>query len=96
MNKRSRPTYTAEFKLEAAQLIVDQHYSKIKAVKSMRVSKSTIDKWGRQLKQERLDEPSNGSSAGVRKIADIILARGNQISRYRASKIMRKLDLNSC
>jgi len=61
MNKSSRPTYTAEFKLEAAQLVVDQNYSVIEAAKSMGVSKSAMDKWVRQLKQERLGEPNNGS-----------------------------------
>lgn len=61
MNKPSRPTYTTEFKLEAAQLVVDQHYSTIEAAKSIGVSKSAMDKWVRQLKQERLGEPNNGS-----------------------------------
>ncbi len=61
MKKPSRPTYTAEFKLEAAQLVVDQSYSTIEAAKSMGVSKSAMDKWVRQLKQERLGEPNNGS-----------------------------------
>jgi transposase len=61
MNKPSRPTYTAEFKLEAAQLVVDQNYSTIEAAKSMGVSKSAMDKWVRQLKKERLGTPVNGS-----------------------------------
>ncbi len=38
----------------------------------------------------------SGGSAGARSIADITLARGNPISRYRASKIMRRLSLKSC
>jgi len=37
----------------------------------------------------------SGGSAGARTIADITLARGNKISRYRASKIMRELNLKS-
>ena len=61
MNKLSRPTYTSEFKLEAAQLVVDQNYSTIEAAKSMGVSKSAMDKWVRQLKKERLGVPNNGS-----------------------------------
>ncbi len=61
MNKLSRPTYTSEFKLEAAQLVVDQNYSTIEAAKSMGVSKSAMDKWVRQLKKERLGDPINGS-----------------------------------
>lgn len=61
MNKQARPTYTAEFKLEAAQLVVDQDYSTKEAAKSMGVSKSTMDKWVRQLKKERLGDTSNAS-----------------------------------
>ena len=38
----------------------------------------------------------SGGSAGARTIADITLARGNPISRYRASKIMKRLNLKSC
>ena len=38
----------------------------------------------------------SGGLAGARTIADITLARGNQNSRYRASKIMKKLSLKSC
>ena len=53
MNKLSRPSYTAEFKLEAAQLVVDQNYSTKEAAQSMGVSKSAMDKWVRQLKKER-------------------------------------------
>ena len=35
-------------------------------------------------------------SAGARTISDITLARGEQISRYRVTKIMKKLGLHSC
>lgn len=61
MNKQARPTYTAEFKLEAAQLVVDQEYSTKEAAKSMGVSKSAMDKWVRQLKKERLGDSCNAS-----------------------------------
>ena len=40
-------------------------------------------------------ELSNGS-AGARTIADIVTARGIRLSRYRASKFMKELDLVSC
>ena len=61
MNKLARPTYTAEFKLEAAQLVVDQNYSVKEAAQSMGVSKSAMDKWVRQLKKERSGEASAAS-----------------------------------
>jgi len=54
MTKRTRRTFSPEFKLEAAQLVVDQGYSMVEAAKAMNVSKSAMDKWVRQLKQERL------------------------------------------
>lgn len=53
MTKQTRRTFSAEFKLEAAQLVVDQNYSMIEAAEAMNVGKSTMDRWGRQLKQER-------------------------------------------
>lgn len=43
----------------------------------------------------RAYELSNGS-AGARTIADIVTARGIPLSRYRASKLMKELDLISC
>ncbi|EMQ2879019.1 IS3 family transposase, partial [Vibrio navarrensis] len=43
----------------------------------------------------RAYELSNGS-AGARTIADIVTARGIPLSRYRASKFMKELDLVSC
>ncbi len=54
MTKRTRRTFSPEFKLEAAQLVVDQGYSVDEAAKAMNVSKSAMDKWVRQLKQERI------------------------------------------
>ena len=49
----TRPTFTPEFRLEAAQLVVDQGYTVIDAANAMGVGKSTMDKWARQLKNER-------------------------------------------
>ena len=53
MNKKTRPTFTPEFRLESAQLVVDQNYSVREAAEAMGVGKSTMDKWARQLKAER-------------------------------------------
>ena len=53
MTKRTRRTFSPEFKLEAAQLVTDQGYTIVEAAKAMNVSKSAMDKWVRQLKQER-------------------------------------------
>ena len=52
MTKRTRPNFSPEFRLEAAQLVVDQGYSVMEAAKAMNVSKSAMEKWVRQLKNE--------------------------------------------
>lgn len=49
MSKHFKP----EFRLEVAQLVVDKGYSVREAAEAMNVGKSTVDKWARQLKQER-------------------------------------------
>lgn len=49
----ARRNFSAEFKLEAAQLVLDKNHSVIDAAKAMGVGKSTMDKWVRQLKEER-------------------------------------------
>ena len=53
MTKRIRPNFTPEFRLESAQLVLDQGYSVKEAAEAMNVGKSTMDKWVRQLKDER-------------------------------------------
>ena len=52
MNKKTRSAFTPEFRLESAQLVVDQNYSVREAAEAMGVGKSTMDKWVRQLKAE--------------------------------------------
>lgn len=53
MTKRARRLFSAEFKLEAALLVLDQNYSVTEAAQAMNVGKSTMDKWVRQLREER-------------------------------------------
>jgi transposase len=53
MTKRTRRLFSAEFKLETAQLVLDQNYSVTEAAQAMNVGKSTMDKWVRQLREER-------------------------------------------
>jgi len=53
MSKRTRPTYSPEFRLEVAQEVVDQGRSIRDVSESLGLGKSTVDKWARQLKQER-------------------------------------------
>jgi transposase len=53
MSKRTRRTFSPEFRLETAQLVVDQGYTHDEAAKAMGVGFSTIGKWVKQLQQER-------------------------------------------
>ena len=53
MKNTNRRTFTPEFRLESAQLVVDQNYSVREAATAMDVGKSTMDKWVRQLRTER-------------------------------------------
>ncbi len=53
MTKRTRRLFRAECKLEAAQLALAQNYSVTEAAQAMNVGKSTMDKWVRQLREER-------------------------------------------
>ncbi len=53
MTRKTRAKFTPEFRLESAQLVVDQNYSVREAAEAMSVGKSTMDKWVRQLKDER-------------------------------------------
>lgn len=53
MKKRTRRLFGAEFKLKAAQLVLDQNHTVKEAAQVMNVGKSTMDKWVRQLKEER-------------------------------------------
>lgn len=53
MTKKTRPTFSPEFRMECAQLVVDQGYSIREAAEAMNVGKSSMDKWVRQLKLER-------------------------------------------
>ncbi len=53
MTKRTKPNFTPEFRLECAQLVVDKGHSVLETAKAMNVGKSSLDKWVRQLKNER-------------------------------------------
>ena len=53
MIKQSRPTYSPEFRLEAAQQVVDAGRSVRDVSESLGLGKSTVDKWVRQLRNER-------------------------------------------
>lgn len=53
MNKKTKRTFSPEFKLECSQLIIDKGYSYRDASKAMNVGSSTLEAWVRQLRRER-------------------------------------------
>lgn len=61
MTQSKRPSFSPEFRLEAAQLVVDQNYTVREAAEAMGVGKSTMDKWVRQLRSERKGESPKAS-----------------------------------
>ncbi|TDS84798.1 transposase [Rahnella sp. BIGb0236] len=61
MTGRNRRNFSPEFRLEAAQFVLDQHYTVAAAATAMNVGKSTMDKWVRQLKEERAGKSPKAS-----------------------------------
>ncbi len=45
MNKKTKRTFTPEFRLECAQLIVDKGYSYRQASEAMNVGSTTLESW---------------------------------------------------
>ena len=50
---RLRSSFTAEFKLEAASLVLDQGYSVPEASRSLDIGETILRRWVRQLQSER-------------------------------------------
>jgi transposase len=50
---RLRRSFTAEFKLEAASLVLDQGYSVTEASRSLDVGETVLRRWVQQLQSER-------------------------------------------
>jgi len=59
---RKRKNFDPQFRLDAAQLVVDQGYTVREACESMGVSKSSLENWVRQLKRERQGQAPKGSA----------------------------------
>lgn len=50
---KQRRSFTTEFKLEAASLVVDQNYSIFEAGQALDVGESVLRRWVKQLESER-------------------------------------------
>lgn len=60
--KRVKRSYSPEFRLEAAQLVVEQGYTIRAACEAMGVGKSTLENWVRQLRQEQQGHTPKGTA----------------------------------
>jgi transposase len=60
--KKVRRSFDPQFRLESAQLVVDQGYSIRAACESMGVGKTTMENWVRQLRKERKGVTPKGSA----------------------------------
>ena len=62
MTNRKKRNFSPEFRLECAQLIVDQGYTVKEAAEAMSVGQSTIDNWARKLRAQRAGKVSQGTA----------------------------------
>lgn len=88
MNSKTRPRFTPEYKLECAQLVVDQNYSVREASTLMSVGKSTLDRWVRQFKTER--QGITPQASAITKDQQEIKALRKQVKRLELEKEILK------
>ena len=58
-----RKSYPPEFKQETASLVLDQGYTRKAAAETMGVGRTALDRWVRQLRQERQGETPEKAQA---------------------------------
>ena len=93
MNKRTRPTFSPEFRLEAAQLVVDQGRSILEAADAMGVGKSTMDKWVRQLK-DTLERVARNRRLAASSARGVTALATEHSAKYVIKKAAREWPLN--
>ena len=59
----SKPTFTTEFKVDSANLVINQGYSISEACQAVGVSESAMRRWVKQLKGEQRGVTPTGSKA---------------------------------
>ena len=62
MVKRKRRSFTPEFKMECAQLVVDQGYNCAEVARAMDVSSTALRLWVKQLTAERGGDTPRGKA----------------------------------
>ncbi|WP_247161092.1 transposase, partial [Escherichia coli] len=96
MNKKTKRTFTPEFRLECAQLIVDKGYSYRQASEAMNVGSTTLESWVRQLRRERQGitpsatpiTPDQQRIRELEKISFFCFCRGSMAQPFQQSSIV--------
>jgi transposase len=82
---RKRRTFSQEFKLEAANLVLDKGYSIPEASRSLDVGETALRRWVQQLKQERNGEtPQAKALTPEQKEIQELKARINRLEREKS------------
>lgn len=91
MKKRN---FSAEFKRESAQLVVDQNYTVADAAKAMDVGLSTMTRWVKQLRDERRGKTPKASPITPEQIE--IRERRKKLQRIEMeNEILKKATVDS-
>lgn len=91
MKKRN---FSAEFKRESAQLVVDQKYTVADAAKAMDVGLSTMTRWVKQLRDERQGKTPKASPITPEQI-EIRELRKKQQRIEMENEILKKATVDS-
>ncbi len=82
---KKRRSFTAEFKLEAACLVLDQNYSIPEASRSLDIGETVLRRWVKQLEQERTGvTPGNKALTPEQHKIQELEARINRLEREKA------------
>ena len=80
-----RRTFTPEFKLEAATLVLDQDYSIIEASRSLGVGETALRRWVKQLNDERTGKtPSSNALTPEQQRIQELEVRINRLEREKS------------
>src|SRR3569832_1151427 len=85
---KQRRTFSAEFKRDAAALVLDQGYSHLEASSSLGVVVSVLCRWVRQLSQERHGVTPQSKALTPEQLLFLVLEA--KISRFEREKAILK------
>ena len=90
---KQRRSFSAEFKLEAASLVLDQDYSFSEASRSLNIGETVLRRWVKQLEGERngTTQSSKALTPEQQKIQELE-ARINRLEREKS--ILKRLPLS--